>query len=370
VDDACVAVTMLGLLSAFDCFFEVRAADEWDEGHHLFCLNEWVIETCFAEEKFDGRIDATSCGFREFDRVLTEQFFAWSEVFVGTFADDLHCSTGKAIDFGALQTDGAGSAHRIHHGIENAIDNEDFFFCDTQKVVVVRCALDDTSGGEIKVSGFIDDDRRVSGTGDNSTFSAVESSASDGGSAGHADQSDLAMLEELLRGIESWFTDQADDVVDADFCANRFVESSHTFGSDFAAAWVWIHYESVPAGDHADGVAGDGGQGVGHGGDCTDDTEGCMFDYSEAAVAAVAFGFEEFDAWSFLAECFEFLDFVNETSDFGFFHFHGAEFDTLADGDTSDDIDDLLSIFDGSLLKLFESAAGCGDSLVDVIEEA
>jgi len=59
-----------------------------------------------------------------------------------------------------------------------------------------------------------------------------------------------------------------------------------------------------------------------------------------------------------------------KTSDFGFFHFHGAEFDTLADGDTSDDIDDLLSIFDRSLLKLFESATGCCDGLIDVIEEA
>ena len=107
-----------------------------------------------------------------------------------------------------------------------------------------------------------------------------------------------------------------------------------------------------------------------HGGDCTDDAEGSVFDDSESTVTAVAFRFQEFNAGSFLAEGFEFFDFVYETSDFCFFHFHGAEFDTLADGDTSDDIDDLLSIFDRSLLKLFESATGCCDGLIDVIEEA
>ena len=108
---------------------------------------------------------------------------------------------------------------------------------------------------------------------------------------------------------------------------------------------------------------------MGHWSDRTDDTEWGVFDDSKSAIAAEAFGFHELNTGSFFTECFEFLDFVYKATDFGFFHFHGAEFDALADGDTADDIDDLFAIFDGSLLELFERATGGCYGLVDIVEE-
>ncbi len=94
-----------------------------------------------------------------------------------------------------------------------------------------------------------------------------------------------------------------------------------------------------------------------------------MFDDSQSSITAVAFGFHELNAWGFFPEGFEFLDFVNKATDFGFFHFHRAKFDTLADGDSANDIDDLFAIFDRSLLKLLKCAACRRYGLVDIIEE-
>jgi hypothetical protein len=51
---------------------------------------------------------------------------------------------------------------------------------------------------------------------------------------------------------------------------------------------------------------------VGYGGDCTDYSEGCVFDYSETTVTAEAFRFEVLNAGSFLAEGFMFFDFVKK----------------------------------------------------------
>lgn len=94
-----------------------------------------------------------------------------------------------------------------------------------------------------------------------------------------------------------------------------------------------------------------------------------MFDDSQSSITAVAFGLHKLNAWGFFPEGFEFLDFVNKATDFGFFHFHCAKLDTLADGDSANDIDDLFAIFDRSLLKLLKSAAGRRYGLVDIVEE-
>ncbi len=259
VDDAGMAISMFGLLCALDSLFEVTAANEGNEGHHLFGLNEGVVETGLTVEKFDGGSDRSSGGLCEFDGVLAEQFFAWSEVFICPFSDDLEGCAGQSIDFGGLESHSTSAGHCIHHRVENAIDDEDFFFGDAQKVIVVGRALDDATRCEVEVCCFVDDDRWVSWSGDDGSFTAIERGAGHRRSTGDADQSDFAMFEELLCGFEGWFADEADDIIDADLSANGFVEASHTFGGDLASAWVRVYHEGVATCDHTYGVTGDGG---------------------------------------------------------------------------------------------------------------
>jgi hypothetical protein len=288
---------------------------------------------------------------------------------VGSLSDDLQGGCRQAIDLGLIESDRTGTAHCIHHCIEDAVDDEDFFFGDAQQVVIVRGTLDDASGGQIQIGGFIDDDGWVAWSGDHGAFAAVEGSSGNGRSARHADQSDLAMFEELLCRFECRLTYQADAIVDADFRSDRLVESANTLRSYLASARVRIDHKGIPTGDHADGVAGDRREGVGHRGDRSDDAERSMFDDGQAAISAVAFGSEEFDPGSLFAERFELCDFVFKPSDLGFFHLHRSEFLALADRDTSDDVDDLFAIFDRSLLELFESGSSRGDRIVDIVEQ-
>ena len=86
-------------------------------------------------------------------------------------------------------------------------------------------------------------------------------------------------------------------------------------------------------------------------------------------VAAEALRLQKLDSWRFLAERFQFLDLVDQAADLGFFHLHGAEFDTLADRDPPDDVDDLPSIIDGSFLQLLERGSCSGYGSVDIVEQ-
>ncbi len=118
--------------------------------------------------------------------------------------------------------------------------------------------MDDAASGEVKVCCFVDDNGWVTWSCDDGSFAAIESSTGDGRSPGNADQSDLAMFEELLGCFEGWFTDQADDVVDTNFGADGLIESPNTFGSDFASARVRVYNEGIATSDHTYGVTGDG----------------------------------------------------------------------------------------------------------------
>ena len=323
----------------------------------------------FTVEEFDRGIDAQSNGFGQLGGVLSEQFFACCVMLVGSLSDDLQGGSRQAIDLGLIESDRTGTAHCIHHRIEDAVDDEDFFFGDAQQVVIVRGTLDDASGGQIQIGGFIDDHRWIAWSGDDGAFAAVEGSAGNGRSTRHADQSDLAMLEELLCRFECWLADQADAIVDPDFGSDRLVESAHTLGSYLASARVRIDHQGIPTGDHADGIAGDRRERVGHRGNRSDDAEGSVFDDGQAAISAVAFGSEEFDPGGLFTEGFELCDFVFKSSDLGFLHLHRSEFLALADRDTSDDVDDLFAVFDRSLLELLESGSSRGDCIVDVVEQ-
>ena len=109
---------------------------------------------------------------------------------------------------------------------------------------------------------------------------------------------------------------------------------------------------------------------MGHGGDRTNHAEGRVFDDCQAVVAAKNLAAHELDAWRPLAERFEFFDLVLETTDFGLFHFHRAQFDRLLDRNAANVVDDPLALFDRPFAERLEGVGGRGHRFVDAVEDA
>ena len=147
------------------------------------------------------------------------------------------------------------------------------------------------------------------------------------------------------------------------------IESSNSFGGNFASAWVWVDDHRVATSDHTDCIASNGGERVRHRRDCPDDTKRCMFDDGQAVITAEAFRFEELDARCSFAERLEFGDLVFKSTDLGLFHFHGPEFDTILDRDASDVVDDFLAVRDRAFSQLLEGGASGSYGVIDVAEE-
>lgn len=104
-----------------------------------------------------------------------------------------------------------------------------------------------------------------------------------------------------------------------------------------------IHDHRVPCGDHADRVAGDGGERVRNWSDCADYAKRSMLDHRQAMIATEGLGTEKLCSWRTLAQGLEFLDLVFKATDLGLVHFHRAEFDAVVDRDATDVVDDLLA---------------------------
>ncbi len=240
------------------------------------------------------RWDADASRLGQEARVFADEVFASRVVLVVAHFDDR--LAGQLGDLCRVEFNRAGASHRRHHRVEDAFDDEDFLFGDAQQVVVVRTPLDDALGGVVQIGRLVDDHRRVARAGNDRSFAAVQRRSSHRGSARHADQRNVAMLEQRFGRFQRRFGNHANQVVDADFTRDRFVESANTFGGDFLARWMRIDDDGVPAGQHADRVAGDRRQAVRDRRDRADDSEGSSFNDRQTMVAAEAFGFQKFDA--------------------------------------------------------------------------
>ena len=53
-----------------------------------------------------------------------------------------------------------------HQLIEDRIDSEDFLFGDAQQVVVIGPTLNDAPCGTVEIGRLVDDDRRITRSGD------------------------------------------------------------------------------------------------------------------------------------------------------------------------------------------------------------
>ncbi len=361
---------MFVLLGELNPVVDIAASHERNKWHHLLDADEGMILVGFAEDEFHTFVDLSTGCLGQDPRILSEQLFGGRMVFMITFTDQVHGGRRQAIDLLAVELDGAGAFHGGHHGIEDRVDDEDFFFSDAEKVVVVSGTLDDAAGSSIEIGGFVDDDRWITWACDDRTFTTIQCRTSYGWSTRYADQSDLAMLEKIVGCIQGGLFDQADQVIDPEFLMDGLIESLDPFGGHLLAAWMRIHDNRVATGDHADRVAVIVGREWGNGSNGADDSERSMFDDRKSMITAEGFGAKELNTRSSLAERLELFDFVLKSADLGLIHFHSAEFDALIDRDLADDLDDTSSMFHRSFAKLFKGDASCLNGVVDVFEQA
>ncbi len=176
------------------------------------------------------------------------------------------------------------------------------------------------------------------------------------------------MVEYLLGGFESGFGDDANQVINAKVGMNRLVESTHSLDRNSLASGMRIDHQRVAAGDHAHGIARDGGKTVRYGRDGANDSEGGMFNHGQTVVAAENFAPHELDARGPPTECFELLDLVLQATDLGFFHLHCSQLDTLVDGNAADVIDDPATVVDGPFGEPLECLSSRDDRFIDTIE--
>ena len=275
----------------------------------------------------------------------------------------------QAIDFVGREADGSGPFHGGHHLVEDLGHHEDFLFGDAEQVVVVGGPADDGPGGPIQLGRLVDHHGGIARTGHDRSFPAVEGCAGDRRTSRHADQGDVAMLEDGLGGLQRGLGDDADQIVDAEVLGDRLVESPHAFRRDPLAAGVGIDDQRVAGGDHVDGVAGEGGERVGHGRDGPDDPEGCVFDHRQAMVATEHLAPHELHAGGAFAERLELLDLVLEASDLRLLHLHRSQLDALIDGNAADVLDDASAIFERPPGQLFERVPSRGHGLLHAGED-
>ena len=109
---------------------------------------------------------ATTYNFGQHHRILAEKILGRSVVFVLAFADLDDRVLRERFDLAGVQPHRAGPLHRLQHAVENAGDNENFFFGDAQQIVVVGPAANNASGGVVEIGRFIDDNGWIARTGD------------------------------------------------------------------------------------------------------------------------------------------------------------------------------------------------------------
>ena len=199
-------------------------------------------------------------------------------MFVGTLTDNLQCRLSQPIDFGCGQSHRTSTFHGGHHCIEYTAHNKDFLFGDAEQIVIVSSSLNNASGGQVEVGCFVDDHWRITWARDHCSLATVQCSSSDCWSPRNADESNIAVLEKLLRRFQRWLAYKTNEIVNSKVRMDRLIESTNSFRSDSFTAWVWIDDERIAAGDHANCVSSDGRQRMGDRRDDTDHSKRCVFD--------------------------------------------------------------------------------------------
>ena len=198
MNDAGVPEAVLVLLSFGDRIIDVATTNERHERHHLLNGNEWIELIRFTEQQLCVSGYAFADALSEHGGVFAEKIFRRSVMVVVTDLND--GDAGELSDFGSVQSDGStDSFHRAHHLIENRIDDEDFFLGDAQEIVIKRSTFDDAASCSLQVGSFVDDNGRISWSGNNRSLARFQSCSGNGRAACDADQFHVTMVENHVR---------------------------------------------------------------------------------------------------------------------------------------------------------------------------
>ena len=192
----------------------------------------------------------------------------------------------QGLDLLGVEPGGLVAGHGLHQFFEDPGHGEDFLLADAQKIVVVGRAGDDGTGGVVQVGGFIDDHRRIARPGDDGPLGTSQSGSGHVRAAGHAQQANVAVIEDRLGRFQRRLANDRDQVVDADGGVNGLVEELGPVAGNLGPGRMRIADQGIPGRQNIDGVAGQGRQRMGHRRDDADDAERSELLEGDAVFAA------------------------------------------------------------------------------------
>src|SRR5262249_31928387 len=191
-----------------------------------------------------------------------------------------------------------------------------------------------------------------------------------GRAAGHAQELDLAVLEDGLGRFQRRIANDRDEIVDADGIVDRLVEKLRSFAGYPGAGRVRVADDCVAAGQHVDDVARQRRQRMRDRSDDADDAERSELGERDAVFPAERLSLEELDARRLLADNAYFLDLVIQPADPRLFQLLTPQLLGLIDADSPDPVDGLTAFVEPASLELALRGRRSGDGGARVVEHA
>src|ERR1051326_287429 len=301
VHDRGVAVAALHFDREIDRARGVRHAADRHHRHHLLGPEQRVVFVHFDDDEAHrvGRADAHLA--EDHVRVLADEVFVEARLLPRPF----HLGEDDALELGdavCRQHDRVVPGHRGDERVGDGSDDERLFLVGADDGVVGRGAEDDVARGLVEVGGLVDDDGRIAGAGADRALAAEHRLADDVGAAGDDDEAHAAVFHQLLRRLDGRIGDAGDDVRRAARADDRFVQQRDRLHAAVLRVRVDVEDDAVPRGEHADGVADDGGGRIRDRRDRADDAERRRLDEGQAVVAARGDRREVFEAGRLLGD--------------------------------------------------------------------
>ena len=197
----------------------------------------------------------------------------------------------------AVRRIAAVPGHRLGQRVEDLGHGEDLLLADAEQVVVERSADDDRLGGVLQAGGRVDDDRRIARAGDDRPPLAGQRRAGHGRAAGHDEQADRLVVEELARPSSSVGGSMIVSRLSRPIASRIALLKRRTpSAAMFAARGVGVEDHGVARGQHVDGVGSQRRQAVGDRRDRADDAERGVVGQRQAVVAGGVLGPQVLDA--------------------------------------------------------------------------
>ena len=203
----------------------------------------------------------------------------------------------ERLDLAGGQPVAAVPGHRLGQRVEDLGHGEDLLLADAEQVVVERPADDDRLGRVVQAGGGVDDDRRIARPGDDRPPLAGQRGPGDGRAAGHDQQADRLVVEQLRRPSSSVGGSMIVSRLSRPIASRIALLNRRTpSAAIFAPGGMGVEDDRVARGQHVDRVGRQGRQAVGDRRDRADDAERGVVGQGQAVVAGGVVGPQVLDA--------------------------------------------------------------------------